>query len=236
VRTGVGRKERSFSGGNLRPQLSQEPGHAAFAVLDRPRGGPVDPSGLGTLVLPDPIPCQGKERRVHHEIEQIIKATAPVGRRPTVQFGLNPQYPLPHQKRTVEQSADIHRGLFRHDSILPAHIAAALPHARGFPTLEVLRRLRPIPVRSASSGPNPTVLRWKHGPARQDWDGSRVHLLPIDELGTQLYPGGLREYAAGFPPELSRPMASATTGDPTATMRPRAAIPALIHQVRAGSC
>lgn len=51
-----------------------------------------------------------------------------------------------------------------------------------------------------------------------DRDGSRVHLLPLDESGAQLYPGGQREYAADFPLALSAPTASAQTDATTATM------------------
>jgi hypothetical protein len=32
--------------------------------------------------------------------------------------------------------------------------------------------------------------------ARELWNGSHVHLLPIDEGGTQLYPDGPHAYAA----------------------------------------
>jgi len=145
------------------------------------------------------------------------------GSQPTMQFGLNPQYPLPDRQRAVEQSADIHRRVFWHDSILPAHIAAALRHATGSPGLGLLRRLRPVPARSAGSGPSPAPPNRTRGRAGRDRDGSRVHLLPINELGAQLYPGGPRDYAADLHPELSRPMASVVTGGPIETVGPRTA-------------
>ncbi|BBE49323.1 hypothetical protein RE2895_62540 (plasmid) [Rhodococcus erythropolis] len=56
-----------------------------------------------------------------------------------------------------------------------------------------------------------------------DRDGSRVHLSPLDESGAQLYPGGRREYAADFPPDLPTPTASVQTGAITATMMTRTA-------------
>ncbi len=56
-----------------------------------------------------------------------------------------------------------------------------------------------------------------------DRDGSRVHLLPHNESGAQLYPGGRREYAADFPPALSLPMGSVGTDATTATMVTRTA-------------
>jgi len=69
----------------------------------------------------------------------------------------------------------------------------------GFPGLGVLRRLRPVPARSADRGPA-RPARWLRAKPGEDRDGSRVHSL-IDQRGRQptlpLWPR--REYAAGFP-------------------------------------
>jgi hypothetical protein len=64
----------------------------------------------------------------------------------------------------------------------------------GFPRLGVLRRLRPTPGHQrAVRLPNPTPAGSEmRGPK----GGSRVHVLPINEGGTQLYPDGSRTYAA----------------------------------------
>ena len=60
----------------------------------------------------------------------------------------------------------------------------------GFPRLEVLRRLRPAPTRSADDEPNPTT-RIGYTASGQDQSGSRVHCDSLDEGGAQLYPCGL---------------------------------------------
>jgi hypothetical protein len=80
--------------------------------LDRDRRGRVDPRRSGTLVSPDPVPRHHEERRVGHKVKQIIKAAVGLGRRPTVQFGLDPQYPVLRHDRMDHQSTDIHRRVF----------------------------------------------------------------------------------------------------------------------------
>ena len=64
------------------------------------------------------------------------------------------------------------------------------PMCTGFPRLEVLRRLRPAPTRSADDEPNPTT-RIGYTASGQDQGGSRVHCDSLDEGGAQLYPCGL---------------------------------------------
>ena len=53
----------------------------------------VDPGSPCALVAPHPIPAHQKERRVGDEIEQIVEAAMRIITRPTVQLGLNLQYP-----------------------------------------------------------------------------------------------------------------------------------------------
>ena len=54
---------------------------------------PVHPGGLGALVLPHSTPCDHQERGVCDEIEQIIEPAMRVITGPTVQLGLDLQYP-----------------------------------------------------------------------------------------------------------------------------------------------
>jgi hypothetical protein len=58
----------------------------------------------------------------------------------------------------------------------------------------------------------PPRHRLRRGYGRS-WSGSHVHLIPIDEGGTQLYPGGSprvrhRLFPAGCPPPVHRPTTS----------------------------
>ena len=70
------------------------------------------PAVRSALVSPDPVPRHDEEGRVGHEVEQIIKAAVGLGRRPTVQLGLDLQYPVLRQDRVAHQSVDIHRRIF----------------------------------------------------------------------------------------------------------------------------
>ena len=86
---------------------------------------------------------------------------------------------------------DIHRRVFRHYSTLSfSQPLPPFPMCTGFPRLEVLRRLRPAPTRSADDEPNPTT-RIGYTASGQDQGGSRVHCDSLDEGGAQLYPCGL---------------------------------------------
>src|SRR5690606_31406630 len=61
--------------------------------LDIVSGLTVDPGGASTLVGSDPVPCHDKERRITDEVEQVIEPATLVIASPTVQLGLNLQYP-----------------------------------------------------------------------------------------------------------------------------------------------
>jgi hypothetical protein len=72
----------------------------------------------------------------------------------------------------------------------PLESAAALRHVHGSPALGLLRRLRPVPDRSADGGPSPrTAPDAQHG--GEDRDGSRVHSLIAKRGGTRLCPSGI---------------------------------------------
>ena len=67
--------------------------------------------------------------------------------------------------------------------------------------------------------------------------GSRVHLIPINELGTQLYPDGPDEYATDLPhrlptPEKNQPGAGGRYAYHSAHAH---RIPTHIRQIRVGS-
>src|SRR4029453_17126874 len=92
------------------PQLGEE-GLLAPHSLDVVGGLAVHAGRAGTLVGPHPTPPNQQERRVTHEVEQIPKPTGPILDRPSVQLGLDPQYPrlrLLHGQRRPRR-AGIHR-------------------------------------------------------------------------------------------------------------------------------
>ncbi len=64
------------------------------------------------------------------------------------------------------------------------------PCARAFPGFGVLRRLRPVPDRSAVDAPSPP-RRPAAGETGETRDGSRVHCDSLDEVGTRLCPCGI---------------------------------------------
>jgi hypothetical protein len=77
--------------------------------LDRGGGVPVHPGGLRTLVAPHPVPRDKQERRVGHEVEQVVEPAMRIINSPTVQLGLNLQYPVLRRKSGGLQLAGIHR-------------------------------------------------------------------------------------------------------------------------------
>jgi hypothetical protein len=74
------------------PQLREE-GLLAPHGLDVVGGLAVHASRAGPLVAPHPTPPNQQERRITDEVEQIIKPTGPILGCPSVQLGLDPQYP-----------------------------------------------------------------------------------------------------------------------------------------------
>jgi hypothetical protein len=123
------------------------------------------------------------------EVEQIIEPTMRIITSPTVQFGLDLQYPAlgPIQGRL--QIAGIHPRPPGIPASLPPTCWPPLPCAR-------LSRARtttgppPHPVPSADDGPIPTTQMATEQQERQR-HGSRVHSESIDQLGIQLCPGSI---------------------------------------------
>jgi hypothetical protein len=146
---------------------------------------------IRAVVARDPIKRHQQRRRVTHEIEQVIEPAAGIDRSPTVKLGLHLRYPTKWPHNGFRRCTDIHRCVFRHYSILPfSKPLPPFPLCTGFPRLEVLRRLRPAPTRSADDEPSPTT-RVGYTASGQDQGGSRVHCDSLDEGGAQLYPCGL---------------------------------------------
>ena len=128
-RTGSGRKLRSFSS---RPQLVEEdldpsPG------LHRGGGISVHPGRARALVAPHPSPRHQQERGIGHEIEQIIEPAIRIVGRPTVQLGLDLQYPAFRLEQGVLQSRRYSPATSRHCSILPAGLLVPFAMHEAFP-------------------------------------------------------------------------------------------------------
>ena len=173
----------------LRPQLVEE-------LLDaRPHrdgrsGAAIHPGGAGTLVAPHPIPRHQQERGIGDEVEQIIEPAMRIITGPTVQLGLDLQYP---SLRPVAGAAPVRR------------YSPAQPP--GIPVLPLLTCWPPSPCTRLSrarttTGPPPrpdghqptTDLPTAGLAARRE---GRPRTVPtfttqsIDEGGAQLYPGSI---------------------------------------------
>ena len=93
---------------HLRPQLVEELLNALHR-LDRRGGSPVDPGGGGTLVAPHPLPRHQQERGISDEVVQIIEPAMRIITGPSVQLGLDLQYPSLRLKQRVLQFVGVHR-------------------------------------------------------------------------------------------------------------------------------
>ena len=97
----------------LRPQFIEER-LDTLPSRDGRRGASIDPGRGGTLVPADPIPRHQHERGISDEVEQIVEPAMRIIACPTVQLGLDLQYPLPRQHQRQLQLVGIHR---RHNVI-----------------------------------------------------------------------------------------------------------------------
>lgn len=136
----------------------------------------VHAGSVGAPVARDPVERHQQRRRVVHEVEQVIEPAAGIGHRPTVKLGLHLRYPPPRPHRDLLRPGVPIRGrIFRHYSLQSfSKPLPPFPMCTGFPRLGVLRRLRPVPDRSAVDAPSPA------GPVGDRWqgeirNGSRVH-------------------------------------------------------------
>src|ERR1022692_384901 len=147
-----------FPGPHRSPDLGQEAAHAPGPALDMGSGHPVDAGRPRALIPPDAHPRFCQEVRVADEVEQVTEPAGRILSRPAVQLSLHTPYLPQHDQlvirlpglliRPLGDGTGIPRRVFGHYStsllsfVTDWH-TAALPHARGFPALGVLRRLRP---------------------------------------------------------------------------------------------
>jgi hypothetical protein len=88
------------------PKLRQE---LLLRGEDRLRPKPVDPRRPLPPVAPDPSPRHDEDRRVTHEVEQVIEPTIRIIDRPSMQLDLDPQYLGLGQLKIRPQHVGIHR-------------------------------------------------------------------------------------------------------------------------------
>ncbi len=65
-----------------------------------------------------PFPGSQQERRITHQVVQIIEPAQPIGLRPTVQIDLHLPYHHSRPDRNSPGGAGIHRRVFGHCSLL----------------------------------------------------------------------------------------------------------------------
>src|SRR5208282_2882747 len=108
------------------PQPLQEPLDARG--LDVPGRPAIHPGRAGALIAPHANPRHQKERGIADKVIQIIKPAMRIITSPSVQLGLDPQYPAPGLVEGVFQLriAGIHRRNSRHSILLPAGLLAPL--------------------------------------------------------------------------------------------------------------
>jgi len=80
-------------------------------------GQAVHAGSAGSSVTGDPVERHDQRRRIMHEVEQVIKPAAGIGRRPTMKFGLHLRYPI--NRTRVRSGAAVRRCVLRHYSIRP---------------------------------------------------------------------------------------------------------------------
>jgi len=89
-------RSRTGSGANLRALRSSRSSRKELLTIlgaDRARFHSIDTSRSCSSIAPHTIPADHQEGRVADEIEQVIKPTIRTVDRPSVQLGLDLQYP-----------------------------------------------------------------------------------------------------------------------------------------------
>ena len=144
------------AGGNCGPSTRS----AARRGTPRPRpgldgrgGAPVHPGRPGTLVAPHPIPRHQQERGIGDEVEQIIEPAMRIITGPTVQLGLDLQYPTLRLvtgptpvRRYSPATTSWHSSIRTADLLAPFAMCPALPAPRRSSRSRLLRGLRPDPT------------------------------------------------------------------------------------------
>ena len=99
----------------LGTQVLQEPRNPG-ALFDQRDSHAIHAGRVRAPVTRNPAKRHDQRRRVMHEIEQVIKPAARIGRRPAMKLGLHPRYPRPGPLRGLITGAAIRRRAFRHYS------------------------------------------------------------------------------------------------------------------------
>ena len=183
-RTGSGRKLRSFSCGPQPVEELLDP----LLGLDGVGGLAVHPGRARALVTPHPIPRHQQERGIGDEVEQIIEPAMRIITGPTVQLGLDLQYPALRPDTGRAPDRRYSPATSWHSSLLTADLLA--PFAMCAP----LARSDYYGASAPPVGHQPTTglpARRLAARDRATPDGSHVHHRPIDEVGAQLYPGSI---------------------------------------------
>src|SRR6266511_562718 len=168
-----------------------------LVIPGREEAHPGHPGRAGTLVSPHPIPRHQQEGGIGDEVKQIVEPAMRIITSPTVQLGLDLQYPKlgAHQRRL--QFVGIHR---RQPPGIPVSVLLTCwppsPLRPGFPGLQ-RRGVTPATTTGPPSPPWPSV---GNGPAhhRPGWTvGGRPRRVPtfttqsIGQGGAQLYSGSI---------------------------------------------
>src|SRR5512140_369437 len=131
-----------------RPQPLQEP--LDTRGLDVPGRTAIHPGRTGALITPHANPRHQKERGIADKVVQIIKPAMRIITSPSVQLGLDPQYPALRLVKGVLQLriAGIHQRNSRHSILLPAGLLAPL-------ALRLSRPPRRVATPATTTGPPP---------------------------------------------------------------------------------
>ncbi len=157
---------------DLGPQLVEK--HLdSLPGFDGAGGLPIHSGRAGTLVSPDTVPRHQQEGGIGHEVEQVVEPAMRIIGSPTVQLGLDLQYPAFGLHQGPFQLVDIHR---RQPPGIPVSL---LPTC--WPPSPCDRLSRP---RSTTEPPScPTAISRRWACPRSDWmsdigataDSSHVH-------------------------------------------------------------
>ena len=210
-RTGNGRNLRSFSAD---PQPLQEPLDTRPASMYAGRTA-IHPGRTGALITPHANPRHQKERGIADKVVQIIKPAMRIITSPSVQLGLDPQYPALRLVEGVLQLriAGIHRRTSRHSILLTAGLLAPLALRPALPASAAGRYARDY---YGASAPPVAISRRRACPparleTRKDGRPRAVPTFtsrPFDELGAQLLP---RQHRHGYAADLHRGLLTGET-------------------------
>ena len=156
----------------------------------------IHPSGARTLVAPHPAPPNQQERRITDEVEQVTEPAPQAHRWPSMQLGLDPQYPCLRLFRRRPRRAGIHR----RPPGLPA--PSLQPRCRPSPCpcpARACDRLSRPPTTTAAPSPARVIGRrrtcpppaWLAGGKGDPGRVSHVHHVPVGGIGAQLFPCSL---------------------------------------------